>query len=249
MAASSKPSVPPLRPAPPAAARLNIPPVSRVRPAPPAAEQDRGGVNLLPEELVVSFDLRKQLATLGLVAVAAALVVGVIYVSLLLWEETQVRKTDEKKLATQEVLLKLSALRKEQQQAILLKASNDVIRQLLNKHVYWTKFFDKFEQYTLPAVYYPSGVSTDLSGTLSLTGVAPDVETIIEQLVVYRAATDFVASVNIDNITRVEDEQNYNFIVDFKFVPDIYYRPIDVASGSSSTTSPFNANGNTNARP
>ena len=46
------------------------------------------GMNLLPEDLVSLYDPGKKITTMTLVVIAAALVVGIAYVSLLLWKET-----------------------------------------------------------------------------------------------------------------------------------------------------------------
>lgn len=125
-------------------------------------------------------------------------------------------------------MAKIKSLEKEQREAITLKASNDIIRQLLNRHVYWTKLLERFERYTLPTVFYPSGITVDLGGTLNLVGSAPDIETILQQLAIYQQATDLVKTVTIDTISREgEDSTRYSFVADFTLAPTAFYRPID----------------------
>ncbi len=249
---------PPVRPpaVPPVIAqRANLPPASTLRPAPPvpphdvaklapqkqadkkkpdADSEDYGGVNLLTEEFDESFNPRKKLITLGLVAAAAVLLVGIVDVSLLLWKETQVKKTTEKTAEVNQMIGRIQALEPDQRLAIAYKAQNDVLRQLLNQHVYWTQFLGTFQQYTLPDVIYPSGISLDLGGTVSLTGMAPDLETVLAQLAVYQNAPTLVQSAAIDTITRDQRGETYSFVIDLVFNPSVFYRPIDTPS----TTTP-----------
>ncbi|MFH0828931.1 MAG: hypothetical protein V1907_02010 [Candidatus Kerfeldbacteria bacterium] len=191
------------------------------------------GVNLLPEEMVTTFNPKKKLTTVGLVALATALFVGIVDVSLVLWKDTQVRKTDEKRQETDQVIAKIKALEPDQQKAIAFKAQNDVMRMLLNNHTYWTKFLSLFERYTLPTVYYAAGIQTSIGSNLSLTGSAPDMETILEQLALYQKAPEYISSVSINTITRQPKESGFSFIVDLSFNRNAYYMPIDVAAAAN----------------
>lgn len=203
-------------------------------------EDEFEGVNLLPEELMTNFNPNKRLTTLGLAAAAAVIVVGIVFVSLQLWKQTQVQKTDEKRLEVIEVLAKISRLKSDQKAAIAFKASNERIIELFSRHVYWTKFFDKFEQYTLPTVYYPNGIQLSVGSGVSLTGIAPDMETILQQLAVYQAATDFVSTADIATITRQRSEtatvNGYTFVVDLTFNPTLFYRPISSSAPAAVNT-------------
>ncbi|MBI4089819.1 MAG: hypothetical protein HY421_00285 [Candidatus Kerfeldbacteria bacterium] len=240
-ALKSATGIPPVAPPPPPRRTLNIPPPPRRPGRAAAAPAESGSVNLLPAELVSTFNPQQKLTTLGLTALATALLVGIIDVPLLLWKETQVRRTNEKRVEVAEVIAKIKSLEKEQRQAITLKASNDVVRQLLNRHVYWTKLLELFERYTLPSVNYPSGITADVTGTLNLVGSAPDIETILQQLAVYQRASELVKTVTIDTVNREKDGTNrYSFVADFTLAPTAFYRPIDatVAGVTGPTVNP-----------
>ena len=246
------PVVPPF-----AARRANIPPAPTLRPAPAAPPHDAGnkaprdaakkkpkrsdadagelgGVNLLTEEFDEAFNPRKKLTTLGLVAAAAALLVGIVDVSLLLWKETQVKKTNDKTAEVNQMIATIKELEPDQRLAIAYRAQNDVLRQLLNRHVYWTQFLNRFQQYTLPDVFYPSGISLDLGGSVSMTGVAPDLETVLSQFAIYQNAPDLVQSAAVNTITRDSGGERYSFVIDLVFNPTVFYRPI----GAPPTTTP-----------
>lgn len=224
--------------------RMRIPPAQPPRAQPSPDEEEFSGVNLLPEELVTTFEPKKKLTTIGLAALATALVIGILDVSLLLWKETQVLKTEQKRAEVTETLRKISALEGEQRKAILLKSSNDIIRQLLNRHVYWTKFLENFERYTLPTVFYPGGLTVSVGGGISLTGIAPDIETVAQQLAVYQKAADFIKDMKIDSISRNPEGGGYGFVADFTFLPDVYYDPVDEATTAGQGTGSTGTNTN-----
>lgn len=207
-------------------------------------------MNLLPDDLVTSYDPKKKLNTIILVAVAAALVVGIIDVSLLLWKETVTRKASEKSTEASivEAQIKSKELQDSRQAAVVLRESNRTLKKLLDSHIYWTKFLAHFEKYTLSTVKFPSGVSASPGGTLSLTGSAPDLATVVAQLKVYQKATDFITSATINAVARDTKKGTYTFILNLSFRPDVLYDPITPPTPSGTKTNAnSNLNRNTNA--
>lgn len=72
---------------------------------------------------------------------------------------------------------------------------------LLEKHIYWSEFFNKLEFYTLAEVYYEN-MTADVNGTIILTAVSDTYENSIKQLYVFNEADDFVTDVTISGITK-----------------------------------------------
>lgn len=79
------------------------------------------------------------------------------------------------------------------------------VRTLLDQHVYWSKFFTKLEQNTLPEVYY-SSMSADVGGSVVLNAYAKTYEDAIKQLYIFERATDFVSVAVITGITFINIE-------------------------------------------
>lgn len=181
------------------------------------------GVNLLPEEMVTTFNPKKKLVTLGFVALAASLFVGIVDVGLVLWKDTQVRKTDEKRLEVARVVEKIKSLEAEQKQAIVFKAENEAMLLLLQRHMYWTKFLDLFERATLPEIFYPAGIQATAGGAVSLTGSAPDLQSILRQVASYQLATDLISSVAVNTISYDSKSTRYSFIIELSFNPSVYF--------------------------
>lgn len=193
------------------------------------------GVNLLPEELVTTFSPKKKLITLAFTALAAALFVGIIDVGLVLWKDTQVKKTDEKRAEVARVLSRIKSLEPEQKNAIVYKAENDALRILLQRHMYWTKFLALFEHATLPEIYYPAGIQTASGGNLTLTGSAPDLQSILRQVALYQQVTDLIVSAGVNTITYDSKSTRYTFIIELSFNKSSYYNPPEVQQKTATT--------------
>lgn len=73
------------------------------------------------------------------------------------------------------------------------------VQTLLGKHVYWSRFFAKLEEYTIADVYYTT-MTADINGTVSLTAVGKDYESAIRQLAVFQRATDFVTAATVTDV-------------------------------------------------
>jgi len=95
----------------------------------------------------------------------------------------------------------------------------------LNKHVYWTKFFEKLEENVLPEVKF-TGFAGAIGSSLSLEAMAPDYKTIAKQWIILQDADDFVESVDIGEISMRsgEDKTYVSFSLLLNLVEDIFYR-------------------------
>ncbi len=193
------------------------------------------GVNLLPEELVTTFNPRKKLMTLGFAALAAALFVGIIDVGLVLWKDTQVKKTAEKRTEVEQVIQRIKSLEPDQKKAIAFKAENDAMHLLFKRHMYWTKFLALFERSTLPEIYYPAGIQVASGGNLTLTGSAPDLPSILQQVAMYQQATDLIVSAAVNTLSYDSKSTRYTFIIELTFNPSSYYDPPAELSRTATT--------------
>jgi len=72
---------------------------------------------------------------------------------------------------------------------------------ILNNHIYWTKFFDLLEEYTVPDVYF-GDFKANTDGRIILNGSGKDLLSIAQQIVVFSQATDFVKEVSTSGIAK-----------------------------------------------
>lgn len=213
-------------------------------------------VNLLPEELVGREAPRKKIINLSLIVLGAVLLVALSYFGLFFYQRNLVDKTENAKKERLAVDEQIKGREEEQKQSIEFKKRLDSMRSLLATHIYWTKFFEKLEKYTLPDVYYAGGFNASTSGTLALQGMAPDFETVSRQLVVLKNAPDFVQNVSITSAQRETASvsaalpegavlgSHVTFGVSLNLAPDIFYKKEGEIESSSETN--ININNNTN---
>ena len=129
-------------------------------------------VNLVKDEIVVFFDWNKHLLVALLVFVFAGLFVFEVYAGLNHWEKRESAKSviieDETRVLKQEII----NLTKQSQDALSFKDKSSAFSDLLDNHIYWTRFFSWLESNTLSTTKF-SGFDGDLSGSYSLTASAP----------------------------------------------------------------------------
>ena len=99
------------------------------------------------------------------------------------------------------------------------------IETLLNEHIYWTKFFEKLEENTLPNVKFTSFAGT-VGSVITLQATAPDYQTVSKQWIHLQKAEDFVKEVSISGATMSvsEDAVDISFSLTLDFVDDIFYK-------------------------
>jgi hypothetical protein len=75
---------------------------------------------------------------------------------------------------------------------------------ILNNHIYWTKFFSLLEKYTLAQIYF-GDFRADTSGIITLEAVGEDLIAIAQQIVVFSEAKDFIKEVEASGIAQSTD--------------------------------------------
>lgn len=204
----------------------------------PLPEDDDFNVNLLTEDVASTFNLRLRLIQIGLVAVGAAVLVGLVFVGLGFYEksiESDVQTTREQTLAAQTEITKLE---KDLTGAKEIATRLDAFQSLVGKHVRWTNFFDRLERYTLPEVTYGGSFSGTLSTTLNFSATTDSFERLAKQYLIYEqaiAAGDFITDFSITAASRSVEETNekVTFSVSMQLVPTIFDNPLPTTTPAS----------------
>ncbi|MFA5069867.1 MAG: hypothetical protein WC528_01160 [Patescibacteria group bacterium] len=218
-------------------------------------------VNLLPEELIGQEAPRQKLIVMSVSFLAAVMLIALVYYVLLFYQSSIETKTAEVKTQKIEVTGEISKYENLQKESIAFKGKIDAVSDLLDTHIYWTKFFEKLENNTLPDVYYSGVFNASNSTVLSLKAVAPDFETVAKQLLVFQNATDFATAAEITSARRVAATSSSSvlapgvviasqveFDIDLVLNPAIFYRTENEPGENTNTNSnPLNnANANIN---
>ena len=195
----------------------------------PKMEKGLRGINLIPEEFLAKKQLstKQQLVIFLLVVVFSS---GIIYGSSLTISYYQ-GKIDESIAAKQQeaiaITKEIKNLEGKKQQNINFQDKLLSLKDILNKHIYWTKFFGLLEKYTIDNVYF-TGFSADNSGQVTLPAAADSYETAVKQIVALRQASDFVKDVAVDSIQLSSQKDRgivgVTFNLKVTLVDNIFYK-------------------------
>ena len=108
-------------------------------------------------------------------------------------------KVDQFRFQMKTVEAQISPLLKTRNEMAKLESKVSKIEGILAGHIYWTKFFELLETYTIPDVYF-GDFSADTNGTICLTATAKTLISAARQLVAFQNAQDFVKSARVSNV-------------------------------------------------
>lgn len=196
-------------------------------------------VNLLPEELVGREAPKKKLISLALASLGAIFLVILVYFGLSFYQSNIVTQTQEVRNERVDLEGQITALKDEQEASIAFKQKLDAVKSVIDEHVYWSKFFEKLEKYTIKDVYYTGAFSGSLGASISLSALTKDFTSVAEQLVVFQNAPDFLENVTITgaqksasagaqtSIPGAVTESLVSFSVSLELVPDVFYNILE----------------------
>lgn len=180
---------------------------------------DEGGVDLIP--LAAKVRNWNQIIRLLFSAFLISIFILAIFYSGLLFFE---RNLDIKqKTTTQEIseihedILSFDNLNKEIEE---LGKQIALVYNSLNKHIYWTNFFELLEEYTLDDVNY-SGFSAGNGGVLTLNAIGSDFDSVSKQLQVLENSKDFITDIKVSSAAL--SELGVSFSITLTLDPDLFY--------------------------
>ena len=201
----------------------------------PVAETpaDRSGldVNLIPEGLANQKEqnFARRLVRSGILVVLTLAVVGLAYAGIVWYKLMINRQVEETTAQVNQLEGQIAAIQADTERATSLQQRLELIRDLLDRHQYWTKLFAVLEEHTINDVYY---TNFSMAGTekVVLTAVGKDYQSVARQLVAFQAATDVITDVEINSaLANLDDLGNYqdvNFTINLTLNPDVFRRPI-----------------------
>lgn len=188
-------------------------------------------VNLIPEELLKRKELKlsRQLLSLVFSAVACLIVIGVAYFGLV-WYENQalaeIAIVDSKITNVNKEISKYDDLKTK---AVALQKKLKAVEDLFGQHLYWTEFFKKLENYTIPDVSYTNFLADSGNGSVVMSASASSYRSVAEQLVSFQKADDFIEEVVINSASGQYDEESEGlggvlFNVSLKLKPSVFLK-------------------------
>lgn len=182
---------------------------------------EMGSVDLIPQAVRLR-TWRQVNSLLFLSGIASIIIVGVFYGTLFVQEQAIIKeqkRQEEERIKIEKQILNFSELNKNIKS---LGEEINLVQDVLNKHIYWNKFFALLEKYTLPEVFY-GGITAGNNGALTLSASATNYEAVARQLKVLQQdqAKEFVESVAI-NAASIGDG-GVRFSVNLILNPNLFY--------------------------
>ncbi len=190
-------------------------------------------VNLIPAELAKhpELELPKKLSSGGMVIFIFILLAVTAYLGMTWYQLKITRQIEEIEIKIDDLNQQIAQYEKGKLAALELESYLALVRQLLDNHVYWTKFFGLLEDYTIEDVYY-SNFSMAGKEKLVIAAVGKDYNSVAKQLVAFQQASDFVKDVRIDAASAEINPETgtYNgvsFNINLELLPDVFLKPIE----------------------
>lgn len=185
-------------------------------------------VNLIPEELNKhpELEIGKKLFSLGTVIGIFALLILVGHFGIAWYQSSIATETQKVEDGIKLVDAQIAEFEKNRTEAREFQEYLSRVKQLLDGHIYWSKFFEKFEQHTSREVFY-SNFSMAGTEKLTISATAKDYVAIAEQLVAFEEADDFIKNARITAATAEIDSEDgsylgVNFTINLEFIPGIF---------------------------
>lgn len=185
-------------------------------------------VNLIKDEIRISFDWNKNLSVLAIVLFITALFLAEIYWSLTWWEKQENLRLETLTAKTTQVNQEVQKLKNAADEALAYKAKALAATNLLNNHVYWSNFFSWLERNTLSTVKY-GDFKGDLNGTYALSAKTKTYADVSWQVKAFsNSSTTKAVNVSTASINSEEaggekvKEQEIDFILQLEVSPEIF---------------------------
>lgn len=196
------------------------------QPAEPSAKAEpflnRGkeiDVNLLPEGITL-ISLKKLLIYFTLAGGIGIIFVVFVYSWLVIYDKNLEVKVQQQE--TQFLALEQQIKQQEENKKEIIKWGDKIegLTGLLERHIYWSKFFPALEKVTMPDIYYNSINVTD-DGSVALKASAPNFTALARQYLVLEDSREYFPVMEISGIAG--NDLGVTFEVKLTLNPNLYY--------------------------
>ncbi len=196
----------------------------------PEDDDNSYNVNLLSEDLILNNNPRQRAIMLGVIALGAAVMVGLAYGGLLVYQNKIDSKITLIKSELSAVNDEIVSLTKDQKIAASMVQKISAIRSLIDRHTRWTKFFSLLERYTLPSVTYGPAFNGTLGGSITLAGKTNSYEEVARQYLIFQQLVrekKFISAYQITGATSTSSKEGattVTFVVSMTLLPEDFTR-------------------------
>ncbi|MAF25323.1 hypothetical protein CL634_07075 [bacterium] len=184
---------------------------------PEKADSNSGvDVNLIPGGTTQKSKARRshQFISLGIAALVAVGIVGLAYAGLVWYEKGVDNKMVLLRVQIEDLDSQIDSLQNQLADAENLQMKIELVKGLLDDHFYWTQFFTELEAATVDDVYYLN-LAAGQTGTISLSAVGANYQSVARQLRSFEQANSWVDNVVINGANSVFDADGNILSVSF----------------------------------
>ena len=142
--------------------------------------------DLISSEVRMVFDWRKNLPVFIFWLILSGLILAGAYQGLIVWEEKKIAEANTNTEKFGDLRIKIAQEERGVDEILDLQKKLELIKKLLDRHIYWSSFFAFLERNTLADVAFNS-FGGDTKGLYSLSGTAKDFKTLADQLTTFKA--------------------------------------------------------------
>jgi hypothetical protein len=142
--------------------------------------------DLISGEITTVFDWRKNIPVFIFWLIFSGLILAGSFQGLVVWEEKKVAEANTNTEKFGALRIQIAQEEKGVDEILDLQKNLEVIKKLLDRHIYWSNFFSFLERNTLADVAF-GGFAGDTKGLYALNGAAKDFKTLADQLTTFKS--------------------------------------------------------------
>jgi len=182
--------------------------------------------NLVKGEITNFVSWKSQIKILIYSIISACLVVGLFY-GVLLYQEKNINKQGEiTKQKIKELDLNIRTAEKEIDKIKVFDRKLTYVKLLLDKHIYWSNFFDFLEKNIITDAYITGKFSSGIDEKYSFPIIAKKLSDVTNQIRIM-SINKYVTDVKVESAQKLSDKDNgdgVSFNLEISLKPEIFYK-------------------------
>ncbi len=151
---------------------------------------------------------------LVVVLIVLLFLVGGAFAGLFILAKQQDKQLDTLEQNQQTIISQATSLQKTLTDALTLQSKLKMVKNMLDKHLHWTKFFAMMERATIASIYFDTTAFSAESNSVALNGHAKDYQTVARQSLSFQQDED-IENYTLSSVAIGESEENPDFPVTF----------------------------------
>jgi hypothetical protein len=153
--------------------------------------------DLIKDEVTVFIDWKKNIKNLSANLAMAIIIIAIAFFGLELWGKSSAQQVKTLDNEIKNLAQKINQSKAEIKEIDNFQKKLNLASKIIEKHIYWTNFFNFLEKDTLPSINFTGGFKGDTSGNYNFAAVAPSFNDLTDQVRVFKADTDNVLTVDV----------------------------------------------------